>query len=122
VRCCSHFVHTVHALFLATSLCGRTRQCLDISRFASINEVIGNVGLHTEILHANWVEMQNIHYQPGCTLLIRMKDELPVFMTVYDIVVRDCDNVWLFGECFVNLGLASHFHTYLVSRCSPAEY
>jgi hypothetical protein len=49
-------------------------------------------------------------------------------MYVHDILVRDGDKVWLFGERLSTCGFSSHFHAWVVTDCSnefiaiPAEF
>jgi hypothetical protein len=36
----------------------------------------GDVGLYTELLHANWVKYRGIRYKPGCCIVITIANWL----------------------------------------------
>ena len=92
----------------------------DLSDGSELNSVLGNVGLFFELFEANWIEVKGTKYQRGCTVLscLEEDDNIPVFMTVQHIFVRDGNIMWLVGERHKTQYFDSHFHAYLVLPCS----
>jgi len=90
----------------------------------AVNDVLGNVGLHTEILHANWIEFNGVRYKPGCCVLAAVQEDILLFVKVCYIFVRndDTDRVWMYGLRLRSILFNAHYHAWEVSEVQPREY
>lgn len=82
----------------------------ELSEGSDLNELLGSVGLHTELLQARWVELKGIRYKPGCMLVTKVDGELPSFQHVTDILVYDSRFVWMVGYAMETLSFDCHFN------------
>ena len=61
----------------------------DLRNGLEINKALSDIGLHFELFQTSWVSVEGTKYKNNCYLLHEMKNEMPQFVQVLEIFVRD---------------------------------
>ena len=82
-----------------------------------ISTCLGGMGTAFELYDAICITVKGTKYMPGCTVLAKLDENknMPQFLHVKHIFVRDEKFVWLFGCELKTLCFSTHYHGWLVS-------
>lgn len=87
-----------------------------------VNDVLGNIGMHCEILHAKWIEFNGVRYKPGFCVLTAVQEDILFFVKICYIFVRNDDIVWMYGLRLQSKGFNAHYHAWEVCEFQPRQF
>jgi len=101
---------------------GSITKLQEFSDGSTINDVLGNIGMHVEVLHAKWIEFNGIRYKPGCCVLSEVETGTLFFVKVCYIFVRNDNFVWLYGLRLRSEVFNEHYHAWEICELRPTQF
>ena len=88
----------------------------------TVNDVLGDIGMHMEILHAKWIEFNGIRYKPKGSVLVSVQEDVLFFVKVTYTFVRNDNIIWMYGLRLLSKVFNAHYHAWEVCESQPAVF